>query len=245
MVGCARTEYNIATQREDIMFVSDERETAMGKSIAREVENKYKPTQDAALQERVDAIGQKIAAACDRRDILYYFRVIDEKEVNAFALPGGYVYLNKGMIDKASGDDEIAEVIAHEVGHIVAKHAIKRLQGVYSYEALALLATLAADDRRQASQANVAFATLVLAYSREDELLADRLGARYMKKAGYNPDAMISFLEKLRKESPKKGRAPTNKYLRSHPYTSDRIRTVKEESRGKSDFVDYINKVDY
>lgn len=243
--GCASTEYNIATQKEDILFVSTEREVAMGKSISREVEEKFKPTEDATLQDRIDAIGQKIAAVCDRRDIFYHFKVINDDEVNAFALPGGYVYLNKGLTDKASSDDEIAAVIAHEVGHVVAKHSVKRLQGVLSYEALAVLATIAAEDKSQAYNANIAFGTLVLAYSREDELLADKMGVRYMKKAGYKPDAMISFLNKLEKEKPKKGSPTANKYLRSHPYISDRIRVVREESEGKTVFLDFINRSDY
>jgi len=241
--GCS-TEYNIVTKQEETFYYSTDREVAMGQNIAKQAEKELKMNEDPLMQDRVAKIGKKIAAVCDRKEIDYYFNVIDEDEVNAVSLPGGYVYIYRGLIDKVANDDELAGVIAHEVGHIVARHSIKRLQGSMAYSFLNILAAVAASQGGDAggvsTAANAAFTELMMGYSREDELLADELGARYSKLAGYDPRGMISFLEKLQevnKRSPLRERS----YFRTHPYVPDRIRVVKQEIGEKIDFSDYIN----
>jgi len=237
--GCS-TEYNIVTGEQEVYYYSTDKEVQMGQAIAREVAKEYKPAADPLMQKRVEDIGKKIAAVSDRREIDYHFFVIDEDDVNAVSLPGGYVYIFKGLVDKVSNDDELAGVIAHEVGHIVARHSIKRLQAMQGYSILRILVAAAPSSGEVGSAADVAFNELLLGYSREDELLADQLGARYAKLAGYDPQAMISFLQKLQAVGRRSPLQPKS-YYKTHPYVPDRIRVVKEELGQKIDFDDYIN----
>lgn len=239
---CA-AEYNLATKEEERLLFSTASEIKLGRSIAQKIEEKFKPTKDIQLQERVENIGQKLVAVCERKDISYSFIVLESERANAFALPGGYVYLNTGLIEKVDSDDEIAAVLAHEIGHIVARHSVKRLQASLGYSLISLLTLAATKDVRFKRGADLAFNQIMLGYSREDELLADKLSVKYMQKSGYNPEAVISLLEKLKqikKEAPLKPLIPY--YARTHPYLPERIGEAKREIYGKIDFDDYINR---
>ncbi len=238
--GC-QTEYNIVTGKQESYFYDTDKEVQMGQTIAKEVEKEYKPADDPLIQKRLEDIGKRIAAVCDRKEIDYYFRVLNDEEVNAVSLPGGFVYVNKGLIDKVANDDELAGVLAHEVGHIVARHSIKKLQGMMGYSFLRILTVVAPVNTAEVSTAaDAAFTELMLGYAREDELLADRLGARYSKLAGFNPRGMITFLQKLQEINRRKPLQPKS-YFKTHPYAPDRIRVVKQELGEGLDFSDYIN----
>ncbi|MBI3991400.1 MAG: M48 family metalloprotease [Candidatus Omnitrophica bacterium] len=239
--GCA-TEYNPATQRQELIMISTDQEVKMGTSISRQIEEKLKLSKDERVRQRVDAIGQKIAALCERKDIVYHFNVLDEKDINAVSLPGGFIYVNQGLLDMVKdNDDELACVIGHEIAHIVAKHSVKKLQGVMGYNFLRVLMGVGGVGGDVSRGADFAFNQLLLAYSREDELLADKLGVTYAKSADYNPEAMITFLEKLRGHERKEPLRPF-RYSRTHPYISDRIRIVRQTIYGKIDVIDYLNE---
>lgn len=237
--GCS-TEYNIVTGKEEVFYYSTDKEVQMGQAIARQVEKEYKMVDDPLIQKRAEDIGKKIVEVCDRKDIDYHFMVLDDEEVNAVSLPGGFVYINKGLIDKIDNDDELAGVLGHEVGHIVARHSIKKLQALQGYSILRILVAAAPGSGEVGSAADVAFTELLLGYSREDELLADQLGTRYIKLAGYDPHGMIKFLEKLQEINRRKPLRPRS-YFKTHPYVLDRIRVVKQELGEAIDFKDYIN----
>lgn len=250
LLGCV-TEYNVATRSEEWIYYDTNKEIKIGQSVAREIEKTYKVSLNPALQERLKAIGAKIAAVCDRKELVYHFNVIEareendkkdiDEEVNAMALPGGYIYCFKGLFTVANpSDDELASVLAHEVGHIVAKHSLKKLQGSMGYMLIRLIAAQVPEAAGLGQGLDAAFYELMMGYSREDELLADRLGARYTKLAGYDPHGMISFLEKLQAINRKKPIRPFS-YGKTHPYAADRIRVVKEELGEGMDFKDYIN----
>lgn len=250
LAGCA-TEYNVATKSEEWIYYDVNKEIKIGESVARQIEKAYKISANPDFQERIKAIGAKIAAACDRKELLYHFNVIEareekdkkdiDEEVNAMALPGGYIYCFKGLFTQANPtDDELAGVLAHEVGHVVAKHSLKKLQGSMGYMLLRVIASQIPDAPGLTQGLDAAFYELMMGYSREDELMADRLGARYAKAAGYDPRAMITFLEKLQEINRKKPLRPFS-YGRTHPYASDRIRVVKEEMGESISFKDYIN----
>ncbi|MDD4981028.1 MAG: Maf and M48 domain-containing protein [Candidatus Omnitrophica bacterium] len=239
LCGCA-SEYNIATKQEESFYYSTEREVQIGKTVARQVEEEYKPDVDPLIQKRVEDIGNKIAAVCDRKDIDYHFMVLDDEEVNAVSLPGGYVYVNKGLVDAVTNDDELAGVLAHEVGHIVARHSIKKLQAITGYSILRILTAAVPQGAQVGNAADAAFTEIMLGYSREDELLADQLAARYAKMAGYNPRGMVDFLLRLQDINRRKPLRPKN-YFKTHPYVPDRVRVVKQELGENMDFDDYIN----
>jgi len=236
--GCA-SYYNVATGRQETLFYDTTDEIRMGRRISRQLEQQVRPVEDHLLQERVNAIGQSLASVSDRKDLVYFFKALDHESVNAAALPGGYVYVHRGLIEKVKSDDELACVMAHELGHIAARHQVKRLQAGLGYSLLQALAIGTKVDPKVIQGAEVAAGQLFLAYSRQDELEADRLGVRYAARAGYDPKAMISFLKTLEELERKKpaGRG----YLRTHPYVADRIRVVREEIEGKMEFKDYIN----
>jgi predicted Zn-dependent protease len=212
----------------------------MGKAIDLQVQKEYKFTNDPLLQKRVEDIGKKIAAVSDRKEIDYYFQVLEDEQVNAVSLPGGYVYVNSGLLEKVSNDDELACILAHEIGHIVARHSIKKLQAMQSYSILRLLVAVAPGTGDVGTAADVAFTQFLLGYSREDELLADQLGARYAKLAGYDPHGMVTFLTKLQ-EINRRMPLREKSYYKTHPYVPDRIRVVKQEIGEQIDFSDYIN----
>jgi len=237
--GCS-TEYNIVTGQEEKFYYSTDKEVQMGQAIAQQVEKEYKLVDDPLIQKRVEDIGKKIASVCDRKEIDYTFKVLNDDEVNAFSLPGGFVYVNKGLVEKIANDDELAGVLGHEIGHIVARHSIKKLQALQGYSILRILVAAAPSSGEVGNAADIAFTQLLLGYAREDELLADQLGTRYLKLAGYDPHAMINFLEKLQEIGRRKPLQPMN-YFKTHPYVPDRIRVVKQELGESIGFKDYIN----
>ncbi len=229
--GCV-TAYNPATGRKETLFIDTENEVALGKDMDIEIQKKLKQLKEPRAEFRLNSIASRVASFSDRQDLSYHFRVIKEGGLNAFAIPGGFIYLNSGLMDIAT-DDELACVLAHEIGHVAARHSVKKLQATMAYGflrniAVGLTGKESAETVAQAVDLLV-FNPATLAYSRQDELLADRLAVRYTKKAGFNPYGMISFFEKLKKEQNEKGPNLRIEILSSHPNLDERIKKVQEE----------------
>lgn len=222
--GCA-TIYNPATGQEEFIFITTPTEVSIGNMLAERIAQEYKISNDSRKTERVREIGDKIAAVSDRKDLKYQFFVIEDDELNAFTTPGGYVYVNTGVIEKSS-DDELACVLGHEVGHIAARHIAKKLQAQIGYDILMNIAASKSGVSELQKAASVTFNLVMLGYSREDELLADKLGAKYAYKSGYDPYAMITFLKKI-KETVDSDLGFI--FLRSHPYTDQRIKALERD----------------
>lgn len=240
-----RSHYNLATQTQDYTITSTDKEVETGRKIARRVERELTVTADEAMQERVRSIGQRIAAVCDRKELVYHFTVVTDEDVNAFSLPGGWVYLHDGLVKEASGDDELAGVIAHEVAHITARHSVKRFEGGLGLQ-LAQLATIATGQAAAMQGVGMVARTAQLSYARQDEIEADRLAVRYMKAAGFNPQGMLAFLDKLHDlHRDRTGYMPRGvvrpHYALTHPFVPERRRAVKEEIYGVADYIDYLN----
>jgi predicted Zn-dependent protease len=242
----AHAEYNLATEENELILVSTEKEIEMGKNISKNVEKRFKLANDELLQQKIDGIGQDIARVCDRKDISYYFRVLagedlkPEQRINAFSLPGGYVYIFKDLVQKLEDDDEIAAVLAHEVGHIAAKHSVKRLQGSLGMMALRILTSRIESEPETRGRANAAINLLMMDYSREDEFLADKLAVKYTRLAGYDPEGNIKVIDMLI-ETQRKG--PIRPYIgyRTHPYLAERKAMISKEISGHMAFDDFIN----
>ena len=243
--GCVQSHFNLASQHQDYTLTSTEKEVAIGRTLARRVEAELPVVADEPMQARVRSIGERLAAVCDRRELVYSFTVVHEEEVNAFSLPGGYVFLNDALVEKAASDDELAAVISHEVAHIAARHAVRQSESSLGLQ-LAQLATLVTRNGQAAQGVSVAGIAMQLAYAREDELEADRLGVKYMKAAGFDSKAMLAFLEKLRDlDRDKSHYLPRGvvrpHYALTHPYIPERLRAVKEALFGVADYIDYLN----
>jgi predicted Zn-dependent protease len=237
------SEYNLATGREETLFISIEREVEMGRSIAEQVETKFELDKNHLNQEKVARIGRKIAEVSDRKELLYSFKVLDKDDVeNAFALPGGYVYIFKALLEKLD-DDEVAAILAHEVGHVCARHGIKRLQSGLGYQILQILVAGGARDSYTRQKSGEAFGQLMLANSREHEFEADALAVKYLRRAGYDPEAMVKVLDKLIKWQMKQKTTP-KRYWYTHPYLSARRAKVNKEITGQMSFQDYMNLTD-
>jgi len=223
--GCATTGVNIS----DFNLVSSPQEVQMGDSLSLEVESKYPMLKNETVGAYVNEVGQRIVSVCDRRDIPYYFKVVaDKKQVNAFALPGGHIYVYEGLLLEASNEAQLAAVLAHEVGHVVARHATKQLTKQYGYSLLVSL-ILGNQPGRWSGLAADLFGTAgLLKFSRNDEYEADKLAVVYTNAAGYAPGAVADFLGKLEAmEGREPGRLET--LLMTHPPTSERIGKVKAE----------------
>lgn len=224
MLGCS-TMYNPATERKEIVFITTPMEVLIGKNTAMQVSKQYAFIKDPKEVNRVTQIGDKLAKVSDRTDLVYHFAVVEDKEINAFTMPGGYIYINSGLLDITT-DDELACVIGHEIGHVAARHIAKKLQTQLGYDILMNIALKNTSVKQMQQVIDLTFNLASLGYSREDELLSDRLGAKYAYKAGYDPYAMITFLKKLKaKDTSDIGPV----FLRSHPYTSQRIQMMEKE----------------
>ncbi len=239
--SCA-TGYNAGTSQEELILIDTDREVRMGAAIAQQIQRSKELTisNDPAILERLDRLGQRLAAVCDRQDLTYHFTLLEWDEVNAFALPGGYIYVSTALVTLTQNDDELAAVVGHEIGHVVAKHAIKRLQAALGTTVLQALVMVGAHDSRVAQGTQVALDQLFFAPSRQDELQADTLSVRYLKRAGFNPEGAISFMGRMQAHLRKEPIRPFS-YARTHPHFDDRIRVIKQAVRGHVDFEDYIN----
>ena len=122
-------------------LISKNQEISMGKDVAAQLEAKYGVVQDDDLQARVDNIGQRLVAVCDRQDLTYSFKVLNSDEVNAMAVPGGFIYVFKGLLDYMPSDDELAGVLGHEVGHIVKRHSVKQVEKQMALTLLTIILT--------------------------------------------------------------------------------------------------------
>ncbi|MDP6685351.1 MAG: M48 family metallopeptidase [Candidatus Omnitrophota bacterium] len=221
--GCATT-YNPATGQNELIFITTPVETSIGNMVSARVANQFKFSADKEETERLSEIGKKLVSVSDRKDLKYKFTVIEDDSLNAFTIPGGYIYVNTGVLEKAS-DDELACVIGHEIGHVAARHIAKKLQTQIGYNIVMSIASKSGNLGELQRAASISFDLISLGYSREDELQGDRLGAKYAHKAGYDPYAMVTFLEKIKKEE-KGNIGPV--FLRSHPYASQRIKLLKK-----------------
>lgn len=239
--GCA-TGYNAGTSQEELILIDTDREVRMGASIAKQIQasKEFTVSNDPAQLERLDRIGHRLAEVSDRQELTYHFALLEWDQVNAFALPGGYIYLSTALMTLAQTDDELASVLGHEIGHVVAKHAVKRLQAALGATLLQALTVVGSRDSEMIRGTQIALNQLFLAHSRQDELEADTLAVRYLQRAGYDSEAAITFMGRMQEHLRKEPIRPMM-YSRTHPHFDDRIRIIKQAVRGQVDFEDYIN----
>ncbi|MFH1665715.1 MAG: M48 family metalloprotease [Candidatus Omnitrophota bacterium] len=236
--------FNPATGEEEIVLVPVEKERNMGRNIDKKVKKHYSLPADPLMQERVEKIGERLSVVTDRRDMIYRFTVLnddEEENYNAFAAPGGYVYIFEDLVELLETDDNIAAVLAHEMGHVEARHSMKRLQGNIGVTALMLAGGQMHKEEGTYAAASKAIGQLISAYSRQDEKQADELSVKYLERAGFDPNGAIGALVKL-KELRKKGKIMKYSAYKSHPYLSSRLAYLNKSTKGYTDFDSYINQ---
>jgi predicted Zn-dependent protease len=211
-------------------FYSVEKEMALGKQLAEEVAREAKVVDDPILSEYVNRIGQNLARNSDAK-VPFTFRLLQNDVPNAFALPGGYIFVHTGLIGIAAEEDEFAGALAHEIAHVAARHLTCRetkaqLANIGTIPLSILLGGWAGVAARQA--AGAAIPMTFLSFSRHDESEADFLGVQYMWAAGYDPTGAISMFEKLETLQRTQPNA-VSKLLSTHPMDSDRIAKTQAE----------------
>lgn len=221
-VGCA---INPLTGEEELMLFSQDEDLQIGRGYAPEIEKQLggKVTDDR-LSGYVDMVGQKVARVSHRPDIEYHFGVVQDKMVNAFALPGGYVYVTAGILQHLKSESQLAGILAHEVAHVVARDTMAAMSRDIGISVL-LGAVQASDAPGGAVRAaNLAAQILSLKYSRQDEIDADMAGMDYMVQAGYKPIAIVETMQMLQEQQ----KVRPIEFLSTHPNPEHRIEYLQE-----------------
>jgi predicted Zn-dependent protease len=214
-----------------VNFYSLEHEIALGKSLAQEVERSSKMIDDPVVTEYVNRVGQNLVRNSDAR-VPFTIKVIDSDEVNAFALPGGFFYVNSGLILRAQEESELAGVMAHEISHVCARHGTKNATKGEAMQ-LAMIPLMLLGPGGWAGYgiyeaASLAIPVTYLKFSRDAEREADYLGLQYMYKAGYDPNSYVTFFERIQADEKRRpGTIP--KVFSTHPPTPDRIEATQKE----------------
>lgn len=215
----------------NMSFYSLDREVNIGRQLALEIDQSSKIITDPVVNEFVNRIGQNIVLHSDAR-VPFTIKVIDSPEVNAFALPGGFLYVNRGLLEAAENEAEVAGVLAHEIAHVAARHGIEQASKgeLLNYASLPLIFLGGWGGYILQQIAGVAVPLTFLKFSRNAESEADRLGAQYMWSTGYDPTALISFFEKLQSRQGNGTRRGGGmaKVFSTHPMTGDRITNVRK-----------------
>ena len=209
-------------------LISVEEEKQLGAKFSQEIEKQHAVLNDPQMQAYIDKLGRKLLTGAQEVAFDYTFKVVNDESVNAFAIPGGHLYVNTGLIKAAASETELAAVMAHEISHAVARHGTRQMTQQYGY-ALILQLLLGENPGMLTQIAASLFGTAgTMAYSRGMENQADSLGVETMAKAGYNPEGMANFFVKLDSMSKQKP-GQLAQFFSSHPLTSDRLQKVREE----------------
>jgi predicted Zn-dependent protease len=193
--GCAT---NPATGETDVVLMSESGEIKKGKEMHEKMMAEGAAYDDAKLQAYVNRVGQDLAAHSDRPDLAYTFTVIDNENINAFALPGGYIYINRGLIMYLDNEAELAGVLSHEIGHVTARHAVRQQAATAASNTMSQIAYVFTGNVDLAQASNTYGTSLVRGYGREHELEADSEGAAYLYNAGYDPNALLEVIGVLK-----------------------------------------------
>jgi len=213
-------------------WVSLEKEIAMGAQVAAQFEQTARLIDDPVISDYVDRLGQNIVKHSDAK-VPFHIKVVDTDEVNAFAFPGGYFYVNKGLILAADNEAELAGVMAHEISHVCARHATERMSKAQYIQIAAIPALFIGGYWTQMAIQNglgLGINLELLGVTRDSEKEADQLGIQYLWNSGYDPNSFVSFFEKLQEqEKSKPGKLAG--FFRTHPYTENRIAASLDEQR--------------
>lgn len=231
----------------NFVTMTESQESSIGRSEDRKVRDQYGVYNDPALQRYVSDIGQQLAKASHRAGLQYQFLVVDSPQVNAFALPGGYIYITRGMMAYLNSEAELAAVLGHEIGHVTARHSVQQISAATAADIGASLLQIFVPQVRNAAGdllVNVLGGALLSGYGREHELEADRLGAEYLARTGYDPQAMIQVVGVLKNQelfdaevAKAEGREPRRYHglFATHPDNDTRLQeVVREASKLKS-----------
>ena len=215
----------------DVNIFSDEEELKIGKAFAEQHAQEVRFFTDPVVTDYINNLGQRLVKQSQRNNIRYTFNVVDTKEINAYAVPGGFIYVNLGLIQAVQTESELAFVLGHEIGHIVGRHSMKRLTQVYGFEILKQI--ILDDDSSEFTKVvtQILAAGILFKYSRDNERESDFYGINNVYDIGISPEGGINFFETLQKLQ---GREPSSleKLISTHPVHSERISNVRNQING-------------
>jgi predicted Zn-dependent protease len=198
LAGCAT---NPVSGRQELALMSEQQEIAVGREAHQQILQRYKVYEDVQLQAYVQAVGQRLAEKSHRSHLSYHFSLLDSTEINAFALPGGYIYITRGLLAYMNSEAELAAVLGHELGHVTARHAVRQQSSAQAASIGAGVLSIFLPELRSTGLDQVVDllgTALLRGYGREHELEADRLGAEYLARTGYDPNAMLDVIRTLK-----------------------------------------------
>jgi len=238
---------NPVSKKQDFVLMSEKQELALGQRFAAEVK-KQMPLMpaDDPLVKYVDKVGQRVAAVSDRPELFYRFNVVDDTTINAFALPGGHIYIYRGLLTHMNSESELAAVLGHEIGHVTARHAVQRYTQAQGYQLGMAVASIFLPIPQAVGQiSNLLASAIIQGYGRKDELQADELSIKYIPKAGYDVHATTRILKTLKRledirikeAKDTTGKAPEIYHgaFSSHPATKNRIEEAVAKSAGQQE----------
>lgn len=238
VTGCG---INPVTGRTELQIISDSEEVILGEASRKEAEIQFGGTMNnKEVEEYINYVGQKLARVSHRPKFQYTFKIVNSKILNAFAIPGGFIYITRGLLSRLEKENQLAAVLSHEVAHIGARHSARMLenallaQGIIwgGYQILRKN-TKSKDTKNIYLISSQITATIILSgYSRDNEEQADSLGLDYMVRVKYHPYGMIELMQILQKESKEQPNLIEDLF-RTHPYTKKRIENVKREIDSK------------
>ena len=209
--------------------ISQQQEVQMGVEYAQQINAQLPIIQDPELNRYINVLGDSIARLTSRRDLDWHFFIVDAKDVNAFAVPGGFVYVNRGLIERADQMDELAGVLGHEIGHVVRRHTVKQMekaQGANVGVTLACILTSVCNSQAAGAAINIAGGAVFARFSRSDEAEADNEGFNNVVRAGISPVGMVTMFQKLLAER-KSRPAGVEGWFITHPLEEDRIAAIQ------------------
>jgi len=215
---------NPVTGRQEFSLVSEQQEIEIGRQTDPDILEKYGYYSDPALQAYVRSIGEPLARLSHRPSLAYHFKVVDSHSINAFALPGGYVYITRGILAYLNSEAELANVLGHEIGHVTERHAVQQLSAAFGLQITSLILSSSVKGSDQFSQlTDVLFTGILNGYGRSKEFSSDRLGQDYMLREGYDPSAAVNVLTTLQRTGGDPLDPVTHWLVSSHPYASERV----------------------
>jgi predicted Zn-dependent protease len=252
LVVLAACAVNPATGRREFSLVSESQEIQMGREADPEISAQFGVVDDPGLQAYVSGIGMRIAQASERPNLPWSFKVVDDPIVNAFALPGGFIYVSRGILAHFDSEAELAGVLGHEVGHVTARHSASQMSRQQLQQIGLGVGMIFSETIREYGQlASVGLQLMNLRYSRGDESESDELGLRYIGRLGYDPEAMIGVFQMLASVSggDQEGRVP--EWQLTHPYPENREQRMREliqaqgiQAGGRVAEEEYLQQID-
>lgn len=257
--GCA---INPVTGKQDLVLMSEQSEVALGRKTNKEVLQQYIVYDNPELQAYVNEVGQKLAMNSHRNNLIYRFTVLDSKDVNAFALPGGYIFITRGLMAYLNSEAELAAVLGHEIGHVTARHSVRQYSAAKLTGIGSALASIFIPGMNQASNQlmQVMGTAFLRGYGREHELEADKLGAEYVARTNYDAESMLDVIRVLKNQetfetqrAKSEGREPRiyHGLFSTHPDHDTRLQEIVEyaskyqsQTGSRKGREEYLNKID-